>query len=100
MSGKAKKPAAKKDDGPSRAEREMDEVRRVHAEQRDRAKHKGRTEVEFVIEGIEHEDQKAGSLTIRTAGGRCFIESDGEVVLDHDGVADLVRHSSSVFQAV
>lgn len=83
-----------------RVDKELERVREVWRQREDDAKHVGRTVVEFKIRGVEHDGDEAGFLVLRTAGGRCFVRADGEVALDKDGVADLMRNASSIFQAV
>lgn len=85
-----------------RADKALDEVHAVHEEQRERWQHHNRTEIERDVQGIgDGEDTEGGVLRLRTVGGRLHVScSAKEVVLDHNGVADLQRFAQSCFQAV
>lgn len=88
---------------------ELQEVRDIHAAQRERWRHHDRTETSGVVYGIKDPDKdpnKSGdaldgpALRVFTGDGRCHIETDGEVVLDQNGVIDLRAKLDAAFQAV
>lgn len=84
-----------------RANKALDEVREVHAQQREKWTRHNRTEIEHEVLGVEDEDGNKGVLSFRSVGGRVYLScSVKEVVLDHDGVADLQRKAQQAFQAV
>lgn len=77
----------------------LDEVRRVRAENEART----RAHSTVAIEERVAASTTSGSekfIEVSTAGGRCFVNTHGEAVLDQDGVADFQRKLASAFQAV
>lgn len=84
-------------------DKELEAVRDINARQREEARYHGRTEIELELKGVETEPGKddGGSVFIGTAGGRVFVScSDKEVVLDHNGAANLQKFAQQAFQAV
>jgi hypothetical protein len=84
-------------------DKELEAVRDINARQREEARYHGRTEIELEMKGVETEPGKddGGSVFIGTAGGRVFVScSEKEVVLDHNGAANLQKFAQQAFQAV
>jgi len=108
MTATATKDQQKKENkGAARAEKDKAEVDARHAEIRAKWQTHDRTEIATAITGLPAVDKdgrsKDGSestLSLRTVGGRLYVEADGEVVLDRDGVIELLRFANSAHQAV
>jgi hypothetical protein len=80
-----------------RRDKALAEVREVHDQIREQWLFHNRTEIQRVVTGVED----SGKVVLSSANGRVYVSaSSGEVILDHDGVADLVRQANELFQAV
>jgi hypothetical protein len=80
-----------------RRDKALAEVREVHDQIREQWLFHNRTEIKRVVHGVDD----SGEVVLSSANGRVYVSaSSGEVVLDHDGVADLVRQTNELFQAV
>ena len=76
--------------------KELEDVRRVHREQAERWRHHDRTEVSVVVSGVDD----SGDIRVFTGDRRVHVETDGEVVLDHDGAIQIRSFLDRAFQAV
>lgn len=80
-----------------RRDKALAEVREVHDQIREQWLFHNRTEIKRVVTGVED----SGEVVLSSANGRVYVSaSNDEVILDHDGVADLVRQTNELFQAV
>lgn len=83
------------------ADKALEEVRAVHAEQRVNGLYHNRTEISFDVDGVVEGDKDPDQIRIRTVGGRLYVScSAKEIVLDHDGATDFQRKLGQAFQAV
>jgi hypothetical protein len=72
------------------------EVREVHDQIREHWLFHNRTEIKRVVHGVDD----SGEIVLSSANGRVYVSaSSGEVVLDHNAMADLVRQTNELFQA-
>jgi hypothetical protein len=81
----------------------LEAVREHNEELREHWRYHGRTEVQHEILGVPDPDSKdddGGVVLLSSAGGRVYVScSRPEIVLDHDGAADLQRAAQQLFQA-
>jgi hypothetical protein len=86
---------------PSSADGALEEVRAVHAANVERWATHDRTVVREEVAALTTSgNEKETGVQITTAGGRLYLNSHGEAVLDHDAVIDLQRKLAKAFQAV
>jgi carbonic anhydrase len=74
----------------------LEELRAQRAENEARAWGHDRTEVHREVETLGN----SRSVEVHAVGGRVYLHSHGEAVLDKDGVIDLQRNLAAAFQAV
>lgn len=81
----------------------LEEVREARQDRINDLAFQGRTEVAHEIHGVvdsAKKDDDGGTLLVESVGGHVFVSCDRkEIVLDHDGVADLQRVAQQLFQA-
>lgn len=86
---------------PSLADEAQAEQRRIREDNEARQRAHSRTEVELEVPAVGttgNEDVK--NISVKTADGKLYINTFGEKVLDHDGVAHLQKVIAHAFQAV
>lgn len=76
-------------------DRDLEEVRAIRDENERRARTHNRTEVHAEV-GVSG----AKPIEVHAIGGRAYVNSHGEAVLDQDGVIELQHKLAQVFQAV
>lgn len=79
----------------------LEDVRRIRADNEARAATHDRVETYREIDGLTPAGaEKAKPLEIRAVDGKVFVNSHGELVLDHDGVINAQQALAAAFQAV
>ena len=81
------------------AEKALEEVRDIRAENEARAATHGRVETHAEVVRVDGDD-RTKPVEVHAVGGRVFLNSHGEAVLDQDGVINLQHALSAAFQAV
>lgn len=82
-------------------EKALDEVREIREENERRAATHNRVEVHHEIQVMNKDgDEKPSPLEVHAIGGRVYVNSHGEAVLDQDAVITLRKALDAAFQAV
>lgn len=81
------------------AEKALDEVREIRAENEARAATHDRVETHAVVGRVDG-DGRSKPVEVHAVGGQVFLNSHGEAVLDQGGVIRLQQALAAAFQAV